>query len=194
MQKGDTASYMEVLNVGASKFPSSKYFIPNLINVYIREGENDKALDYLDQAIANDPSNACDLNSVKAALFAETEDYDKAEAEYKKALVQDENCERALEGLAVNYIIQAQNLKDKSAQVMNDRKLQAENDKKTVEFYLLALPHLEKFTESLKARSADESAITGALIKLQNVYYNLSNLGVDKSEELEMVEDQLEAL
>ena len=172
----------------------SKYFIPNLINVYIREGENDKALDYLDQAIANDPSNACDLNSVKAALFAETEDYDKAEAEYKKALVQDENCERALEGLAVNYIIQAQNLKDKSAQVMNDRKLQAENDKKTVEFYLLALPHLEKFTESLKARSADESAITGALIKLQNVYYNLSNLGVDKSEELEMVEDQLEAL
>ena len=194
MQKGDTASYMEVLNVGASKFPSSKYFIPNLINVYIREGQNDKALDYLDQAIANDPSNACDLNSVKAALFAETEDYDKAEAEYKKALVQDENCERALEGLAVNYIIQAQNLKDKSAQVMNDRKLQAENDKKTVEFYLLALPHLEKFTESLKARSADESAITGALIKLQNVYYNLSNLGVDKSEELEMVEDQLEAL
>ena len=194
MQKGDTASYMEVLNVGASKFPSSKYFIPNLINVYIREGENDKALDYLDQAIANDPSNACDLNSVKAALFAETEDYDKAEAEYKKALVQDENCERALEGLAVNYIIQAQNLKDKSAQVMNDRKLQAENDKKTVEFYLLALPHLEKFTESLKARSADESAITGALIKLQNVYYNLSNLGVDKSKELELVEEQLEAL
>lgn len=191
MQKGDTASYMEVLNVGASKFPKSKYFIPNLINVYIREGQNDKALDYLDQAIANDPTNACDLNSVKAALFAETEDFDKAEAEYKKALVQDENCERALEGLAVNYIIQAQNLKDKSAQVMNDRKLQAENDKKTVEYYLLALPYLEKFTESLKARDADESAITGALIKLQNVYYNLSNLGEDKSKELEMVEEQL---
>ncbi len=191
IQLGDTASYLEVLNVGAERFPKSKYFIPNLINVYIREGQNEKALDYLDQAIANDPSSACDLNSVKAALFSEREEFDKAEAEYKKALIQDENCERALEGLAVNFILQAQNLKDKSAQQMTDRKLQAENDKKTVEFYLLALPHLEKFTESLQARSADKSEITGALIKLQNVYYNLSNLGVDKSKELDMVEEQL---
>ena len=76
---------------------------------------------------------------------------------------------------------------------MSDRKLQAENDKKTVEFYMLALPHLEKFTELLKARSADDSIIKSALIKLQNVYYNLSNLGVDKSEELEIVEEELEA-
>ena len=193
IQVGDTASYMEVLNVGASKFPKSKYFIPNLINVYIREGDNQKALDYLDQAIENDPSNSCDLNSVKAALYAETNEFDKAEAEYKKAIVQDENCERALEGLAVSYILQAQDLKDKAAQQMGDRKLQAENDKKTIEFYMLALPHLEKFTENLKARSADESEIKGALIKLQNVYYNLSNLGVDKSEELELVEEQLQA-
>ncbi len=192
IQTGDSASYMEVLNVGASKFPQSKYFIPNLINVYIREGENEKALDYLDQAIKNDPSNACDLNSVKAAIYAERGDFDKAEAEYKKAIVQDENCERALEGLAVNYILQAQNLKDLSAQQMSDRKLQAENDKKTVEFYMLSLPHLEKFTELLKARNADDSIIKSALIKLQNVYYNLSNLGVDKSEELDVVEKELE--
>ena len=193
MQLGDSASYIEVLSVGASKFPQSKYFIPNLINVYIRKGENEKALDYLEQAIENDPSNACDLNSVKAAIYAEREDFDKAEAEYKKALVKDENCERALEGLAVNYILQAQNLKDQSAQQMSDRKLQAENDKKTVEFYMLALPHLEKFTELLKARSADDSIIKSALIKLQHVYYNLSNLGVDKSHELEVVEEELEA-
>ena len=191
IQSGDTASYMEVLSVGAEKFPKSKYFIPNLINVFIREGENDKALDYLDQAIKNDPTNACDLNSVKAALFAENNEFDKAEAEYQKALAQDENCERALEGLAVNFILQAQNLKDKSVELMNDRKLQAENDKKIVEFYQLALPYLEKFTENLKARNADESVLTGALIKLQNVYYNLSNLGVDKSEELHSVEQQL---
>ena len=191
IQLGDTASYLEVLNVGAEKFPKSKYFIPNLINVYIRDGENQKALNYLDQAIENDPTSGCDFYSVKAALFTEIEEFDKAEAEYKKALVQDDNCERALEGIAVSYILQAQNLKDKSAQVMTDRKLQAENDKKTVEFYLLALPHLEKYTELLQARSAEKSEITGALIKLQNVYYNLSNLGEDKSKELDQVEKQL---
>ena len=190
IQLGDTASYLEVLNMGATKFPKSKYFIPNLINVYIRQGENEKAMDYLDQAITNDPSNACDLNSVKAALYSEKGEFDKAEAEYKKALVQDDNCGRALEGLAVNYILQAQNLKDSSAQ-MTDRKLQAENDKKTVEFYMLALPHLEKYTELLRTSNADESQIKSALIKLQNVYYNLSNLGVDKSKELDKVEKLL---
>ena len=191
IQLGDTASYMEVLNVGATKFTNSKYFIPNLINVYIREGESDKALDYLDQAIKNDPSNACDLNSVKAALYSEKEEFEKAEDEYKKALAQDENCDRALEGIAVSYILQAQNLKDSSAQQMTDRKLQAENDKKTIEFYMLALPHLEKFTANLKAQDAEEATIKSALIKLQNVYYNLSNLGVDKSKELDEVEEQL---
>lgn len=190
IQLGDTVKYMETLNVGASKFPQSKYFIPNLINVYIRQGENEKAMDYLDQAIKNDPSNSCDLNSVKAALYSEKGEYDNAEAEYKKALVQDENCERALEGLAVNYIVQAQNLKDSTAQ-LSDRKVQAENDKKTVEYYMLALPYLEKFSENLKEKQADESLINSALIKLQNVYYNLSNLGVDKSKELDAIEEEL---
>ncbi len=191
IQLGDTASYMETLNIGAEKFPKSKYFIPNLINVYIREGEGEKALEYLDQAILNDPENACDLNSVKAALYSEKGEFEKAEDEYKKALAQDENCNRALEGIAVSYILQAQNLKDSSAQQMSDRKLQAENDKKTVEFYMLALPHLEKYTENLKAENADEATLKSALIKLQNVYYNLSNLGVDKSKELDEVEELL---
>lgn len=190
MQLGDTASYLETLHVGADKFPESKYFIPNLINEFIRKGDSDKAMNYLDQAIANDPSNACDLNSVKAALYAEKGDFENAEAEYQKALKQDPGCERAMEGLAVNFILQAQTLKDQTAQE-TDRKIQAENDKKTVEYYQLALPHLEKFTESLKAREADESDIRSALIKLQNVYYNLSNLGVDKSKELDEVEEQL---
>ena len=190
IQLGDTANYIETLNLGATKFPNSKYFIPNLINVYIRQGENEKAMDYLDQAIKNDPSNACDLNSVKAALYSEKGEFDNAEEEYKKALVQDENCERALEGLAVNYILQAQNIKDSTAQI-TDRKIQAENDKKTIEYYMLALPYLEKFTDNLKEQQADDSIIKSALIKLQNVYYNLSNLGVDKSTELDAIEVEL---
>ena len=36
-----------------------------------------------------------------------------------------------------------------------------------------------------------ESTIKSALIKLQNVYYNLSNLGVDKSSELDAIEEEL---
>lgn len=190
IQQGDTAKYIETLYEGSEKFPKSKYFIPNLVNVFIRQGDNQKAMEYLDEAIKNDPSNACDLNSVKGALLAEKGDYATAEEEYNKALAQDPNCERALEALAVNFILQAQNLKEKTA-TMADRKLQLENDKKTVDFYQRALPHLEKFTKLLKDRTADKTEIDGALMKLRNVYYNLSMMGVDKSAQLKEVEAEL---
>lgn len=188
---GDSAKYLETLYLGADRFPKSRYFIPNLVNVYIHRGDKEQAIDYLDKAIANDPSNACDLNSVKGALLAENNDFAGAETEYRNALVQDPNCERALEGLAVNYILQAQNLKEVTA-LMTDRQQQVANDKKTVEFYELALPPLEKFRDLLKGRGANDSEIQSALLKLRNVYYNLSSLGVDKSKELEVVEKELE--
>jgi tetratricopeptide (TPR) repeat protein len=187
---GDSAKFVATLNLGAGKFPSSKYFIPNLINVYIRNGEGDKAMEYLDQAIANDPANSCDLNSVKGALLTERSDYVGAEVEYKKALTQDPNCERALENLARNYIIQAQNLKEITATLSN-RQQQVENDKKTVELYQESLPLLEKLEQLLKERSASEGEVNGTLMLLRNVYYNLSVLGVDKSTELKVVENQL---
>ena len=74
---------------------------------------------------------------------------------------------------------------------MTDRQKQMENDKKTVELYQKSLPSLEKYAELLKARNANKSDIDGALMKLRNVYYNLSNMGVDKSKELKVVENEL---
>lgn len=190
MQMGDTAKYIETLYEGSERFPKSKYFTPNLVNVFIRQGDNQKAMEYLDTAIQNDPSNACDLNSVKGALMAESGDYKGAEEEYKKALQQDASCERALEALAVNYILQAQNIKEETATI-SDRQVVLENDKKVLEFYQVSLPYLENYTQLLRDRGADKSEIDSALMKLRNVYYNLSMLGVDKSAELKTVEDEL---
>lgn len=186
----DTAKYLETLHLGAERFPSSKYFIPNLINVFIRQGDTQKAMDYLDKAISNDAANACDLNSVKGALLAENGDYTGAEAEYNKALAQDPNCERALEAIAVNYILQAQDLKEKTA-MLTDRQQQVANDKITIEYYQKSLPSLEKYTSLLKARNAEKHEMESALLKLRNVYYNLSSMGIDKAAELEAVEKEL---
>ena len=188
---GDSAKYLEVLYLGSEKFPESKYFTPNLVNVFIRDGETDKALAYLDQAILNDPNNACDLNSVKGALLSEQGDYEGAEAEYNKALTQNPDCERALEALAVNFILQAQNLKDVTMN-LSDRQQQLQNDKITVDLYQKALPHLEKYRDLLNVRNANESEVQSALLKLRNVYYNLSNMGIDKSTELEEIESVLD--
>ena len=188
---GDSAKYLEILYEGADKFPKSKYFIPNLVNVFIRDGQTEKALEYLDQAILNDPSNACDFNSVKGALLAESGDYTGAEAEYNKALAQDPNCERALENLARNYILQAQTIKEETA-LMTNRQQMVENDKKSIDFYQKSLPYLEKLEELLKGRNASESENNGVLLLLRNVYYNLSVMGVDKSAELEAIESALD--
>lgn len=190
IQLGDSAKFLEILYDGAEKFPSSNYFLPNLVNVFIREGNTDKAMEYLDKAIENTPQNSCDLNSVKGALLAEQKNYEAAEAEYRKALAQDPNCERALEAIAVNFILQAQDLKEKTA-LMSDRQQQMVNDKQTVELYQKALPSLEKYAELLKGREAPAHDIESALLKLRNVYYNLSSMGVDKSKELEAVEKEL---
>ena len=75
--------------------------------------------------------------------------------------------------------------------MMSDRQQQMVNDKKTVELYQKSLPSLEKYTELLKARQAPKQDLESALLKLRNVYYNLSSMGVDKSKELEAVEKEL---
>jgi len=186
----DSLSYVNTLAKGAQLFPSNKYFTPNLINEYIRAGRTGDALNYLDQAIANDPNNTCDLMSVKASLYAEQKDYAKAEPAYATAVAADANCERALEGLGVLYVLQAQDLKEVAGQTTNRRE-QAELDKETADLYLKALPHLEKYRDVLKARNADASEVKAALMKLQNVYYNLSLLNVDKSKELEAIDKEL---
>lgn len=192
-QSGDSVEYVNILRLGAEKFPSNKFFTPNLINEYIRGGKNTEAMDYLDQAIANDPSNSCDLKSVKASLSVEKKDYKQAEVIYTETLQAEPNCERALEGLGVLYVLQAQDLKDKAG-AATLRKEQVELDKQTADAYQKALPFLEKHRDIVKARNAEPRDVKSALMKLQNVYYNLSLLKVDKQAELEAIDKELQDL
>jgi len=188
---GDSIAYVKALQEGALKYPKSKFFTPNLINEFIKAGRTSDALDYLDQAIANDPQSSCDLMSVKAALYADQKNYTDAKASYEVALSSDANCERALEGMGVLYIIQAQDVKEKASQTRN-RTEQAQLDKETVELYEKSLPLLEKYRALIKARNADfDVEIKPLLQKLQNVYYNLSMLGVTKTAEYNSVQEEL---
>ncbi|MFR9166870.1 MAG: tetratricopeptide repeat protein [Dysgonomonas sp.] len=173
LQMGDTAKYIKALEDGANKYPKSAYFVPNLINEFIKKREIDKALAYLDQAIANDPSNSCELYSVKASIYAEKSEFDNSYASYDKAIAADPNCERALEGKAISYIVNAQNLKEEATKAAS-RKDQTDIDNKALEYYKNAYPLLEKYKSLLVARKADSKDIKAALYKLRNVYYNLN--------------------
>lgn len=182
----DSVNFIATLESSAEKFPKNKYFLPNLINQYIRKGQTDKALAYLDKAIANDPSSSCDMYSVKASLYTEKREFETADGIYKTALSSDPNCERALEGLAVSYIVQAQNLKEEAGNV-SVAKERAALDDKAKNLYTQAMPLLEKYRDLLLARNADESDLKPMYVKLQNVYYNLN---MDK--EMDEVSAELE--
>lgn len=190
LDSGDTINYVKSLENGAKKFPSSQYFTPNLINYLISKGKAQDAVSYIDQAIANDPSNACQLLSVKAAIYGEKNDFANSDSNYKAALDKDGNCERALEGLAVSYIVQAQNIKEVTSRA-STRKAQSAQDPQIIKLYSDAVPLLEKYKTLLVARKADDKDIKGALVKLQNAYYNLSLLGVNKDKELSAIEKEL---
>lgn len=191
-QSGDSVAYVNLLREGTQKFPSVKYFSLNLINEFIKGGKTDEAMSYLNEAIKNDPTNACELISVKASLFAEQKDYAKAEPAYLQALSADANCEKALEGIGVLYILQAQDTKEKASQT-TDRSTSTKFDKETVDLYQKALPYLEKYRDLLKAKNADKYDVRQILMKLQNVYYNLTLLNVNKNAEYDAVQKELEA-
>jgi tetratricopeptide (TPR) repeat protein len=176
---GDSAKYIGVLEDGAKLYPTSKYFMPNLINEMIRLEKMDEALAYLDQAIAGDPANSCELYSVKASIYAQESKFDDSFVSYEKALAADENCERALDGLAVAYIMKGQELKGSAAQATS-RKEQSEIDAQANELYKKAYPLLERLRTLLEKRKAEgiepiptSREIKQVLYKLRNAYYNL---------------------
>ena len=191
-QVGDSVAYVNLLREGTQKFPSVKYFSLNLINEFIKGGKTDEAMSYLDEAIKNDPTNACELLSVKASLFAERKEYAQAEPAYLQALNTDANCEKALEGIGVLYILQAQDTKEKAGQT-TDRATSAKYDKETIDLYQKALPYLEKYRDLLKAKNADKYDVRQILMKLQNVYYNLTLLNVNKNAEYDAIQKELES-
>ncbi|MBO7595053.1 MAG: hypothetical protein J6T12_08790 [Salinivirgaceae bacterium] len=88
---GDTAAFLATLERGIEVAPDdSKAIMVELINHYILNNESDKALDYLEQAIAKDPKN-------KTYFFAQGSLLDKlgkpqeARVSYEKAIELDEN-------------------------------------------------------------------------------------------------------
>lgn len=169
----DSTNYVKALEEGAKKYPKSNFFITNLVNSYIQKKQPEQALEYLDKAIENDPSSSCEFNSAKGQIYASSMKFAEAEASYEASLEADPACERATEGLALVYIVQAQELKGKAGETSN-RKEQAEFDAKADVLYKKSLPLLEKYKEMLIARKADDVEMKQAYIKLRNVYYNLN--------------------
>ena len=147
-------SYMKVNNpekalkmaqTGFEKYPNYEGLMYDLINYYLIRGENTQALDYLDQAVGKDPSNA-NLLFAKGKVLDELGERDKSLAAYDAAIAANPKYFDAYFNKAVVYYNSAVKLMEDA----NNAKTNAEFDeKKTVaeDEFMKAVPLMEKALE-----------------------------------------------
>lgn len=165
MELGDSINYERVLGEGAKVFPQEKYFVFNLINIYVRKGEHEKAKSFLEQALANDPQNK-QLYNVLATVYEQGfKDVAKAEEVYRKVLAIDPAYAEAVIGLGRIYYNQAVAIQSE-ANMINDAKKYKAKEAEAKELFKKALPYFEKAVEL-------ESGNTEYLMALRGIYYNL---------------------
>lgn len=177
-QAKDTVNYEKTLEEGLSKFPSEEWYLLNLINTYIYSGRNEKALEYLNTAIANKPNDS-QLYQVMGIVY-ETglKDYAKAEEAFKKALELNPESIEAMSAIGRVYYNQGVN-KQGEANMINDSKKYQEELAVAKDLFKKALPYFQKAHEMKPAESE-------YMIALRGIYYNL-NMGP----ELEAIEAEM---
>ena len=115
---------------GIVKFPENQYFFANLVDYYSSSNQNDKAMQFADDMLAKDPNNKLYLY-VKAYLYHNMKDYEKAIEFYKKTLDIDPAYAEACSNLGLVYLLQAQEYADISmTRIMQQHKLRSRNSTK----------------------------------------------------------------
>lgn len=174
----DSVNFEKTLEEGLAKFPEEKYYLLNLINTYIYSNRNEKAIEFLNTAIAKEPNNA-QLYDVMGRVY-ETgfKDFAKAEEAFMKASELDPENTDILSNLGRVYYNQGVN-KQGEANLINDNKLYQEELAKAKDFFRKALPYFEK-AHQLKPED------TEYMTALRGIYYNL-----DMGKEFEEIEAKL---
>lgn len=140
-------------------------YLGNMINVYLQKKEYDKALSMIDEAIANDPSNA-QYYLVKGILYDNMDRADDSKAMFEKAVELNPENVAALTQLGAAICREAYTLSDSAPTTPAES--QAFFDAKIRPLFLQAADYLEK------AWQLDNDNMD-ALRYLDNIYYNLND-------------------
>ena len=143
--KKDTANFVRVLQDATVKFPGEPWFLQNLINYYIYSGQEQKAIEYLDQAIAREP-NVAQYHHIKGNLDENAKNYDAALADFDAALALDPTLADAHAGKGRVYYNQAVKMNEDAAYI-TDQKAYNAALKEMNEMFRKSLPHFEKAHE-----------------------------------------------
>ncbi|MDR1524350.1 MAG: tetratricopeptide repeat protein [Tannerella sp.] len=174
---GDTVNFQKTLEDGMAIFPKEEYFIMNLISIYINSEQNEKAVEYINTAIKNDPSNA-QLHDVAGRIYESgLKDYEKAEEFFKKAVELDGENAESQSNLGRIYFNQGVTQLDEANNISDVKKYNEEKEKAR-DLFRKALPYFEKAFQ-LNPNASDNK------MALRSIYYNLE-MG-DKFEEMDKI-------
>lgn len=141
----DTANYVRVLQDAVVRFPQEPWFLQNLINHYIFSGQEQEAINYLDQAIAREP-NVAQYHLIKGNLNENQKNYEAALADFNRALAIDPTMADAEAGKGRVYYNQAVKMNEDAALIAD-----AKEYKKALEemnaMFRQSMPFFEKAHE-----------------------------------------------
>ena len=120
VEKKDTASFLKVLEDAMVRFPQEPWFLQNLINHYIFSGQEDKAVDYLNQAIEREP-NVAQYHLIKGNINANMGNIEQALADYDHALELDPTLVDAVAGKGRVYYNKAVKMNEDAAYIQDQK-------------------------------------------------------------------------
>ena len=141
----DTANYVRVLQDAVVRFPQEPWFLQNLINHYIFSGQEQEAINYLEQAIAREP-NVAQYHLIKGNLNENQKNYEAALADFDRALAIDPTMADAEAGKGRVFYNQAVKMNEDAALIAD-----AKEYKKALEemnaMFRQSMPFFEKAHE-----------------------------------------------
>lgn len=138
----DSVEFLKTVQEGVAKYPSEKYFLGSVIDYYSSHNQNEKAMEFADSQLKNDPNNKF-MVFVKAYLYQMMKDYDNAITYYDKAIQLDPAYADALSNLGLTYVLKAQSVSDKATTNVNSPKYK--QDQAAIKaLYEKARPYYEK--------------------------------------------------
>ena len=151
-QAGDSVNYVKTLEEGYAKFPNEEFFLMSLIDAYIQSSQNEKAISYLNTAIAQKPSDSQLYHALGIVYETGIKDYAKAEETFKKALEVNPESVESMSALGRIYYNQAVN-KQGEANMINDSKKYQEELTIAKDLFKQALPYFQKAHEMKPSES-----------------------------------------
>lgn len=144
MEQKDTVAAVDFIKGCIDLFPEEPWFMQNLINLYINSGQEEKAIEYLDIAIAREPNVGQYYNS-KGSILARVGRFDESFKAFEQAIAIEPNNALFLETLGFAYVDLGNKLNDDAAYY--DAKEYAKAKVEIDKAYNNALPYFEKAYE-----------------------------------------------